>query len=855
MISIAEYIRESDHIWAHVGKQENETLEQHSDLTQFFFDKLLQENGVEEALQSIVSALTFDGEKLDEASHQLIITMFKQAVYMHDIGKVNPVFQKVKMRNRTIQHTDQEELNDSHHALLSALLYVDIFSLAVEVVKEDGVRGFLRHVLYTFAYVISRHHTYLEDLSEADFQNKLERLQKRVRGFPGYVKYYEESERVRNELNLIIFSEQTYRYEDGHEAYSFYILARLLYSALVAADFYATYTYENEDQAPEWKYVKEADKEKLYTAYRNTKIYQGIEAYKKDKNVFADSAINKLRSDIFLEAEERLLQNLDKQIYYLEAPTGSGKTNMSINLALQLLNHHEKLNKIVYVFPFNTLIEQTNQTLQRAFEDEEVRNSYRISVVNSVTPIVTEKEEKDAESTINYREELLNRQMLQYPVTITSHVNFFHYLFGTGRESNLAFAHLCNSVIIIDEVQSYRNDRWVEIIRFLQCFSEWMNMKIIIMSATLPKLDQLLQEPTKQVELVKDPEIYFQHPLFKGRVHLHFSLLNKTEYTLDELLLDIEKVREERGPSRILIEFIKKKTAREFYRLASERYEGRIIEITGDDSSYFRRKILDELGAVDENKMLKVKDVLVITTQVIEAGVDIDMDVGFKDISLLDSEEQFLGRINRSCLRSDCRAYFFNLDGASQIYRNDWRLEYDLLHPDFKEYLVNKRFKDFYEMCFTRLLEQKKEKNKQNAAIFTEKVQRLDFKRVAKHMELIEDRSFTLFVSHVIRFEDGTELAGEMVWQQYKELLTADSMEYAERQVRLSAVREKMSFFTYSYIDSSHRYDKRPKRYDEQIGDLFFIEQGAVYMYEDKVTGIKKFDHELYEKEAGGLFS
>ncbi len=70
------------------------------------------------------------------------------------------------------------------------------------------------------------------------------------------------------------------------------------------------------------------------------------------------------------------------------------------------------------------------------------------------------------------------------------------------------------------------------------------------------------------------------------------------------------------------------------------------------------KKVIGQLGK-HEDGSFKIDDVIVVATQVIEAGVDIDMDIGFKDISTLDSEEQFLGRINRSCSRTDCWAYFF----------------------------------------------------------------------------------------------------------------------------------------------------------------------------------------------------
>ena len=108
---------------------------------------------------------------------------------------------------------------------------------------------------------------------------------------------------------------------------------------------------------------------------------------------------------------------------------------------------------------------------------------------------------------------------------------------------------------------------------------------------------------------------------------------------------------------KILVEFIKKDSAYTFYQMLieSKEIECDVKCITGDDSIYEREKILNPI------KNGEMKDLILVATQVIEAGVDIDMDVGYKNISLLDSEEQFLGRINRSCKRKGM-AYFFYID-------------------------------------------------------------------------------------------------------------------------------------------------------------------------------------------------
>jgi CRISPR-associated endonuclease/helicase Cas3 len=104
---------------------------------------------------------------------------------------------------------------------------------------------------------------------------------------------------------------------------------------------------------------------------------------------------------------------------------------------------------------------------------------------------------------------------MNYPLVITSHVNLFGALFGTGREQSFPLIKLCNSVVIIDEIQSYRNEIWHEVILFLLQYAELLNIKFIIMSATLPKLDGLLGQHSHQIiDLIKNPDVYYQNPFF-----------------------------------------------------------------------------------------------------------------------------------------------------------------------------------------------------------------------------------------------------------------------------------------------------------------------------------------------------
>ncbi|WP_277375771.1 CRISPR-associated helicase Cas3' [Paenibacillus polymyxa] len=869
------------------GLQQDEMLEEHSDLVMHHAEILMRDNGVEAAVHRALDRLGIDGEPLDESLRQMIMYYFRQAIYLHDLGKVNPAFQRIKMKNNEVKRN--AELGDSNHSMLSAVLYLHIHLRQVQEWHDTTelypnhkkhkrkVLAFLHHLLYSFAYTISRHHTHLGNMDQDiggqinEFELKIKNQYNRIKENPDYIRYYRDQQDLIQNDNVFedILLEGNKRQNKIHSPFPFYVLVKLLYSTMVASDFRATYQYM-EQQAPEMHYFGERlSLEPMLEAYRQTGIVQGIQAYCQNPETSSLSMMNQLRAALFMETQTRLLDRLQEPVFYLEAPTGSGKTNMSINLALHLLNSGLGLNKLIYVFPFNSLIEQTKQTLNGIFHKEQM-NGYQVEVINSITPMVTLEELKAEASSewkdqepdnTDYKRVLLERQLLQYPVTLTSHVNFFNYLFGTGREVNLAFAHLCNSVIVLDEIQSYRNELWKEIIHFLRFFADILNIKIIVMSATLPNLDLLLEQqdhekPIQTYSLVQNRNRYFTHSLFRDRVKLDFDLLKRGKMLPEQVLEHVQSVigqrKQEGQGNRVLIEFITKKTARRFYNMLLEQNLGLdVYELTGDDSFSYRQKLMQKLGK-DEQGSFYLSDVIVVATQVIEAGVDIDMDVGFKDISLLDSEEQFLGRLNRSCLRDHCRAYFFDCDEASGVYRKDWRIKYDLTDESYQEMLIYKDFSGFYDRVISEINESREKPDQHYWGEFTQKVQELNFPDVQKHMDLIPDKSVTLFLNYICQLKDGAILSGQEVWDEYVRLSDKRlAIDYSERIIRLSAVRARMNHFSYTY---RIQRGEEPAIYSRRIGTLYYVPEGEQYMEWDELTRTKKFNRAKYTEDEKGLF-
>ena len=462
--------------------------------------------------------------------------------------------------------------------------------------------------------------------------------------------------------------------------------------------------------------------------------------------------INEFRTEIFIESENSLVENKNENIYYFEAPTGSGKTNSSINLSYKLIEINKNLNKIFYIYPFNTLIEQTSDSLKNTFGNNKAVYE-KFAVINSIKPIKTySPTNKNNEGTneefeytdSDYQKFWLDKLFLNYPMVLTTNVSLFDIMFGSRRESCSGFYQLANSVVVLDEIQSYKITIWTEIITFFKTFADILNIKFIIMSATLPNLNFLLDGDIKTTSLIKNREKYFLNPKFKDRVKVSYELLN-CEFNKDVLFEHV--IKKMKLKKKILIEFITKKSAYEFYNRLKEEFPleegGCLIELlTGDDSIAERKRILN----VVNSEKAEQNGIILVSTQVIEAGVDIDMDIGYKDVSTMDNEEQFMGRINRSGKR-DGIVYFFKLDSIKDVYANDYRANtaLTLLNEENRNILIDKNYSNYYKTVMELIKERNNELNENNIDDFFGKVGDLKSFEIEKRMKLIRRRQLVYY--------------------------------------------------------------------------------------------------------------
>ena len=817
---------------AHKKSKDNEiiyeTLLAHTELTNKYFFKFWQSKNSEENIDN----------KLKNKAKDLLKEIIMTIPIFHDIGKVNPNFQLMKLKVNDFK--ENEAYVNTHHSFLSSMFYMDYCrKLVYDEKNEDEIVNLLAEFILYNGYIIARHHSELGSLTEFTklinldddtYFSKLKRIINNEDIYSVKIDFIKSDiEDMFRNLNKVDKDAEKVGKRSIKQGVYLSIYIRWLYSLLVASDYYATSEFMNEADFSENTDLNDIDK--WDSVYENTDLLKNIRQYQQERYPISNEELNTvtdiniLRSEIFCEVEEKIKANTDENIFYLEAPTGSGKSNTAINASFKLMQHDKRLQKIFYIYPFNTLVEQNLETLEKVFADnEDIKQN--IAVINSITPIkVSEKDLNDNEEKDVYQKALLDRQFLNYPMILSTHVSLFNIIFGNRQSDVLAFYQLANSVIVLDEIQSYKNKIWAEIICYLKELAKMFNIKIIIMSATLPDLDILSRFQAQAVDLLENSSRFFAVDCFKNRVKLNYDLLKvDKDSILDELKTHLKQYL--KSDKKILIEFIKKKTAHDFWVDLQENEDFKDVQIeylSGDDSIAERKRILDKVKKATDT-------IILVSTQVIEAGVDIDMDIGYKNISKLDSEEQFLGRINRSCKKEGI-AYFFEVDEASDIYKDDVRLSESIVLKDvnMQKILELKLFDEYYK----KVLETTMGKYSYHFDEFIKDISDLNYESISTHMKLIDDTQDMVQI-YIIRTlcVDGEILDGKQIWDSYVDLWEngRKTMSYAEWKIELSRITSKMNNFIYQVS----KHNLRIGKFYEQMGNITCLEDGDKYFIKDK---------------------
>ena len=695
--------------FAHLSIAKKETIKEHADICVKYLEKFKNE---------------LIGEKLfSNIYNEKEISLLKSMIYLHDIGKINPAFQEKKMKNKVLLKNFS---CSSVHSRYSAYLYLVIMLNE----KPSSLNKEFLYKIFNYAYLIYRHHTKLINIRE-DFINDLIAIEDNEEWVSRFLKennfksLYEivgaKNDPIKAEKILLKIPDFSSEIKNNID---FYIKNKIAYALLICCDYAASYQFFNNEDFILYPKLDSSN-------YWKGNLYQTIKNKKLDE--YSENDINKLRTEIALSVEENL--NKDKEqvqkhnIFELQMPCGAGKTNVGLLAGLKLLDDDMAKRGIIYTSPFNAITDQNVNFFKSYFKDS-------IQVINSATDINISEDEED-----KIEQVVLNYKMANYPFICTSHVHFFDTLFGTSRKSALNLLFLFNRVIVLDEIQGYDPNLWKIMITFINKYSKFMNFKILLMSATMPSF-KILVDDLEIFDLLPNKQDYYNNPMFKNRINI--QNIGKID-DLNKIIKDNEFYKNK----KVLYEFQTKKTSRLFFEMIREKFPDKnIVELTGDSNSFERIKII--------NKAKEDSEIIVISTQVIEAGVDLDFDCGFKESSIPDSEIQFGGRINRSCKKQNCNAYFFEY-GNYSVYKEDPRILTKISDPFIEEAIRNFDNIAIYSKALEFLNKDAKNKSsKYNYDLMLANCAKSNYDKIRETMELIENNS-TLFIAHDLKIKKPTE--------------------------------------------------------------------------------------------------
>ena len=387
-------------------------------------------------------------------------------------------------------------------------------------------------------------------------------------------------------------------------------LTRMLYSTLVDADWLETETFCNEDGKPRGGYES--------IEVLSSRFNDFLEQFDDPK-----TAINQKRSETLNACLSK--SDLPQGIFTLTIPTGGGKTLASMAFALHHAVKHG-LKRIIYVIPFTSIIEQNAAVFKDCLGEENVLEHHSNFDWEQVKrrPNV---EGQDDETNRADEKLKLAAENWDIPIIVTTNVQFFESLFANKKSRCRKLHNLAKSVIIFDEAQTLPREFMKPCMLAVQELILNYGASAVFCTATQPILKQFMSDMPDFTELAPDPQGLFS---FYKRVHVKQS----GTLTDGELLDNIQAYQQ-----ALCIVNTRKHAKGLFDRLADN---GRFHLSTLMCPAH-RKTVLLEV----RNRLKNGEPCRVISTQVMEAGIDVDFPVGFRALAGLDSIIQAAGRVNR----------------------------------------------------------------------------------------------------------------------------------------------------------------------------------------------------------------
>mgnify|MGYP001149728205 CR=1 FL=1 len=498
-------------------------------------------------------------------------------------------------------------------------------------------------------------------------------------------------------------------------------------------------------------------------------------------------------------------KDVDAKIFLMNMPTGSGKTLCSAKFALErAINTRKK--RIIYIIPYNSIIDQTVRVFEELFgEDAEIlRHQSTFSYEDNGDAGKSNKEEDYARIAKSATE---NWNVTSFIVTTA--VQFFESIYANKRGKLRKLHNMADSVLIFDEAHMMPVSYLQPCLRGIGYITRYLNSEAIFLTATMPDFPKLIRQyvpgSTTIVDLIEDSSL--------------FSTFQKCQYqyigeqTEEELLAKAMD-----SPSCLFI-VNTRQAARRLYRKCG----GKKYHLSTYMTAYDRKRVLKEIGEALESletdfpglqNVSENRRITIISTSLIEAGVDLDAFTVFRELSGLDSVLQAGGRCNREGKRTRANVYIFEISGEK---RNSQDVRSNItkgIIERYKDISCQQSIREYYErLLFMRQGEiQRYTISQECSNIFS-----IPFRKYAEEFELINSKIVSIVVP---RDKESQEMA--------------ESLRFAGASVNLG---RKLQKYTCSV-------------YQKELDDL--ISQHVVDSFGTGISCLTNMDY--YDDEIGILF-
>lgn len=557
-------------------------------------------------------------------------------------------------------------------------------------------------------------------------------------------------------------------------------------------------------------------------------------------NAESHSELNKVRTEIREEAVATVPRLLDKgqRVFTLTAPTGAGKTFTLLDIAKTIQKEKGDLG-IIFALPFLSITEQVQEIIS---------NILNIDVLSVNSKSFNERIEKaqqeyETEQSSEKLKALLVEDFIEntfdHPFIITTFVQLFETLLSNRNSTLLKLPNFANRIFLIDEVQALPPRLYIFFTAWLDAFCKMNNSYAILSTATMPYLGI----PDKK-ELHNNKVFEIRNPLtfFKG-------------YQCPEDLLEPKKFFENEVFNRYRISVIEEEQTIESLRdkILSEARSVLVILNTIQDTKDLYNELSSQANVFLLNthftpedrlckinrvkKLLEHEKVILISTQLIEAGVDIDFPVVYRDLCPLPSLIQSAGRCNRNKRIEQGEVYLFSLINkngklsSELIYRNEAKLFLDFIRKEIKETIQENELFDIQKRFFSSIAQNLiiGEYPEENLNLI-EEINRAQFEKVGK-FQLISNKTFGIqYQFYIPRDEDDSNF--DVLIALFSQEDSNGYEENRKKRIAISSQLKKMSnrIISVRIKDSSNF---------------------PVLSYPKPICGICKLGLEYYNTEAG----